>query len=268
MSQNPATSRDPSVHRPTYRSWVLMRWRCRPGNKRYARRYSDRGISVCARWDSFTNFVKDMGLRPPQTTLDRIDNNASYSPDNCRWATAKQQAMNTCTNRYITYQGQTRTLVEWAAQSGLSPSTLWKRLDQQHWSLERALTTLPQNKRMLTYQAVTQPLHLWAKQLRLSAGTIHQRLRLGWSMERIVQTPGKIQARALPRMSYQGQTHTLARWAKITGISKSTLSRRLHQGWPIDQILTTPSSQRKSRPACSTPLERMRARIQKQLRMS
>jgi hypothetical protein len=79
----------------TYVSWERMLSRCRnPNSDRYSD-YGGRGISVCDRWTKFQHFLTDMGERPADTTLDRYpDNNGNYEPSNCRWATAKQQALN------------------------------------------------------------------------------------------------------------------------------------------------------------------------------
>lgn len=79
---------------PTYGSWANMMTRCTNENFPYYDNYGGRGITVCERWHSFENFLEDMGDRPGNRSLDRIDNNAGYFPGNCRWATASEQAYN------------------------------------------------------------------------------------------------------------------------------------------------------------------------------
>jgi hypothetical protein len=101
--------------------------RCRnKTNKKYPR-YGGRGIRVCDRWKSFKNFLSDMGERPKNHSIDRIDNNVDYTPDNCRWATVKQQANNTSTNIKISYKGKTMTVSEWSDFTGIKYATIWSR---------------------------------------------------------------------------------------------------------------------------------------------
>ena len=91
---------------PTYMSWVAARSRCRYKKNIGYKSYGGRGIDICDRWyDSFKNFLEDMGERPEGTSLDRIDGSKGYSPDNCRWATLVEQSSNRrhtspCTSKY------------------------------------------------------------------------------------------------------------------------------------------------------------------------
>jgi hypothetical protein len=126
------------------RSWQHMIDRCtNPKNRKYPR-YGGRGIAVCKRWlNSQTSFLEDMGPKPsPAHTLDRINNSAHYTPQNCRWADSRQQAANRSTTRRIRYRGEVLCLREWAERFGLSDSCLRARL-KKGWPICRALVTPP-----------------------------------------------------------------------------------------------------------------------------
>jgi hypothetical protein len=79
---------------PSYQSWTAMNKRCRDSKHRFYHRYGGRGITICERWESFENFLADMGERPAGTSLDRIDCDGHYTPENCRWSTHKEQTRN------------------------------------------------------------------------------------------------------------------------------------------------------------------------------
>jgi hypothetical protein len=96
-----------------------MLWRVK-----YHKNYSK--IKVCDRWqDSFEDFLADMGEKPsPKHTLDRIDNNGDYTPENCRWATRAEQAKNRSTIIHLEYRGRIMTAAEWAREIGVMPTTV------------------------------------------------------------------------------------------------------------------------------------------------
>ena len=115
-----------------------MKNRCDNSNFRYYRLYGGRGISYSKDWEKFENFQKDMektyikGL-----TIDRIDNNGNYCKENCRWSDWFTQANNTNRNRYIKFNGETKTLSEWIRFFGLKASTVRQRFYVYKWSVDR-----------------------------------------------------------------------------------------------------------------------------------
>ncbi len=125
----------------TYKIWQGMHKRCNNPKCRTYPLYGGRGIKVCERWESFENFLEDMGERPADNlSLDRIDNEGDYEPGNCRWATDTEQVNNTRRNNRITFNGVTQNLGQWAKQTGLPRDAIFLRI-KRGWSVERALTT-------------------------------------------------------------------------------------------------------------------------------
>lgn len=126
---------------PLYGAWRQMRMRCsNPSHHKFSA-YGGRGIKVCERWQTFWNFVEDVGDRPVGCTLDRIDNDGDYEPGNVRWATPSMQNRNSRRSRLLTHDGETRTMAEWAEVLGMSYDVLNHRINASGWSVERALTT-------------------------------------------------------------------------------------------------------------------------------
>ncbi len=183
---------------PTYRSWAAMMERCtNPKNKRYAR-YGGRGIAVCERWSDFAAFLADMGEKPVSLTLDRINNDGNYEPDNCRWATSKQQGRTNYQARLVTAFGKTQMVSDWAAETGIKRETICRRLNDGWW---------PEN-------ALSKP-----------AATV----RYGWDGS------GKQRRR---NITANGKTMCLAAWALEVGIPAKALQHRLNRGWPVEKALS------------------------------
>ncbi len=99
---------------PTYNSWRCMRDRCLNTNAGNYKYYGGRGINICKRWSKSKNFLADMGIRPPNTTLDRKNNNKNYNKSNCRWATKTEQNRSKRSIQLITWCGQSMYSWEWA----------------------------------------------------------------------------------------------------------------------------------------------------------
>ena len=122
-----------------YYSWVSMRKRClNPKHKSY-KDYGGRGIAICERWNSYDNFIFDMGRKPTKShSIERIDNNKGYSPENCKWGTKEEQSNNQRSNRILEWNGQSMTLSKWAKKRKMSTAILSYRL-KRGWSIHDAL---------------------------------------------------------------------------------------------------------------------------------
>ena len=114
---------------PEYRAWSLAKTRCTNPNREKYRRYGARGIRMCERWaNDFSVFLADMGHKPAGTSLERINNDGPYAPDNCRWATPAEQSRNTIRNKRITIDGETRIASDWASSVGVPAGRIYARL--------------------------------------------------------------------------------------------------------------------------------------------
>ncbi len=140
-SSSARNSRHRLRHSLEYPVWVHMKQRCRDKHIPEFPDYGGRGITVCGRWlHSFENFLADMGPRPSLShSIDRIDNDGPYSPDNCRWATLKEQNRNKRTNHLLEFNGQIRNISEWAEIVQIPAGSIARRI-KNGWSVMRALT--------------------------------------------------------------------------------------------------------------------------------
>jgi hypothetical protein len=125
-----------------YNIWRGMLYRCRTKNPKSGANYSMRGIRVCEEWKDFLNF-KQWALShgyDDSLTIDRIDVDGDYEPNNCRWANMLEQQNNRRDTIYVTFAGLNQPLRSWARQIGISPLALYQRIYKAHWPIERALT--------------------------------------------------------------------------------------------------------------------------------
>lgn len=131
-------------HSKEYDVWQGMRSRCMYASNKHYPRYGGRGIRVCDRWNSdFANFLADMGRCPDGMTLERIDNDAGYCKQNCAWRSQIDQANNRSTNRWITIDGETKTLMQWSRSVGTHVGTILDRIRRGKWSERDAVLTPP-----------------------------------------------------------------------------------------------------------------------------
>lgn len=124
-----------------YAIWGNMHYRCNTPSSPLYKNYGGRGIYVCGEWKSFESFIDCMGLRPTKDhSLDRIDVDGGYCPENCRWATKKEQSRNRRNSSYILVDGQMLQVDDFCERYGLKKSAIKNRI-RRGWSDERIIST-------------------------------------------------------------------------------------------------------------------------------
>ena len=133
-------------HTVIYDTWRHIRRRCNYPNDKAYKNYGGRGITVCAEWQNdpvaFYTWAISNGWQKG-LSLDRIDNDKGYSPDNCRWTDRKTQSNNRRCTPHITYNGETHTIKEWSEITGIKYHTLFVRIVTRSWSLDRVFNQTP-----------------------------------------------------------------------------------------------------------------------------
>lgn len=124
----------------TYHVWEALKQRTTKPNCKAYKNYGGRGIKIDPRWENFENFLLDMGVRPHGTSLDRIDNNGDYTPENCKWSTRIEQNSNKRDNFFIEYKGEKMTISELSRRTGVGISRLRHRIVVQGLTVDESLT--------------------------------------------------------------------------------------------------------------------------------
>jgi hypothetical protein len=237
---------------PLYRRWIAMKSRCYNKNDSAYHRYGGRGIRIHQRYldpaEGFENLLADLGPKPPgRHSVDRINPDGDYAPENIRWATDTQQARNRYNQRLLHWQGKAKLICEWAEDLGIPEKLIVLRL-WKGWSVDRALGT-PWRKgekgkpgRCLTWRGKTMTVRAWSIELGVPDRVLHARLQLGWKIEDVLGRPyraGKM-GPVGKELTWRGQTRTLAEWSELTGIPRETLGQRIRADWSAEAALTTP----------------------------
>ena len=126
-----------------YSIWSHMKQRTTDQNVDRYEHYGGKGIAICKEWKDYEKFKEWALLNGYQDslTIDRIDNDGNYEPSNCRWADKITQANNTSRNHFIEFNGEIKTIAEWARKIGIKREALYNRIYNYGWSIEKALNT-------------------------------------------------------------------------------------------------------------------------------
>jgi hypothetical protein len=177
-----------------YRIWAGMKDRCNnPKNDNY-HNYGGRGITICENWenhfDNFYNWSISNGYED-NLSIERIDVNGNYCPQNCKWATIKEQNNNTRRSILITYNGETKTLKEWSCCLNLSYGTIYSRYKNGYTVEEIFNIPVRPKKLFIEYENKVYPFVELAKTYKIDISTLRNRLKKGWSLIDALNIPSK-----------------------------------------------------------------------------
>ncbi len=192
---------------PALSSLMAAKKRCENPKVREYQRYGGRGIKLEFR--DATHFLDTMlPTWFPGATLERVDNDGHYSPENCRWATQAEQARNTCRSVKYTYAGVTKNQSDWASDLGISPSTLQERVER--WGVDRALSTpkIPaKGRNSITFNGVTKSPGEWAKEVGITHGALLGRIKK-WGIQKALTTANMNRKKSSTQVSQDSCKHS------------------------------------------------------------
>lgn len=172
-----------------YRIWKNMRARCKAPCLSHLN-YQKKNIKVCKRWDSFKNFMLDMGERPKGYSIDRIDNNGDYESNNCRWADNNTQAKNRGNfNINIEYKGKIQCLKDWSKELNINYRTLYCRMFRIGMSFEEAINYVDKRDALIFWQGSYYNKQQLCEMYNIPIQVFYDRKSRGWNIEKILTQP-------------------------------------------------------------------------------
>lgn len=244
MTKNPRNN-------PYYRLNNIYRGiktRCYNSNRKEYERYGGRGITMCEEWldsdrrthkgwEAFKQWSLLNGYTD-EKTIDRIDNNKGYCPENCRWVSVKVQANNKRTNHFITHNGETKTIAQWSEEIGVNYGTLQSRVTRNKMNTEKALKNENYHNKMITYKGQTKPLSIWCKELNLIYTKTYSRLfKYHWSVEKSFELQGNS---TTLQITYKNKTQSIAGWCRELKLDYVKINGRIsHLHWSAEKAFET-----------------------------
>ena len=218
-----------------------MRLRCYNENNVNYKYYGGKGVTICDEWllsfENFFDWAINNGYNE-NLTIDRIDSEKEYSPDNCKWSTKKEQAYNRSMSVKLTLNGITMYMTEWAEELNIDKTTLSWRYNQG-WSHEKILTTKTNDREVkITYNNETRTMSEWAVILGIPKSRLSNRKFRGWTDKETIE--GKREnshIRAKVFLEYEGERKSLKEWSDILGVKYKTLHYRYIHGWNNKEVL-------------------------------
>ena len=214
-----------------------MKQRCYNENSINFKYYGGKGVAICDEWllsfENFFDWAINNGYNE-NLTIDRIDSEKEYSPDNCKWSTKKEQSYNRSMSVKLTLNGRTMYMTEWAEELDIDKKILSWRYNNG-WSDEEILSRPRDYKESkLSLNGKTHSMSEWSRITGIKVATISDRMKKGWSVEdALTKSPNDREI----KITHNKETRTLTEWAKMLDVPKTRLSNRYRRGWTDEEII-------------------------------
>lgn len=217
-----------SIYNKLRNTWRHIKNRCYNKNDPAYKNYGGRGIAVCDEWlnsfESFESWALNNGCAEG-LTIERIDNDGNYCPENCKWATMLEQSNNRRSNILVTYLGKTQTLTQWARELGKIPSVLKDSYHRGTFPPKDGGECARYNK-LIEYQGKALTIKQWAEELNIKYGTMSYRVSKGIFPPK----EGDVHKAWNRLIAYKGKSMTMKQWAEELGITYSAMKGRVYSG--------------------------------------
>lgn len=221
----------PEKLRKTYSN---MKERCYNPNAKGYKYYGGKGINICDEWLSdkikFFNWSLDNGYNEG-LSIDRIETDKDYEPNNCRWITMAEQQSNRTNNVFIEFNGKTKTISQWSRETGVDINLISSRYHKGENDLFRE----PEESLIkVKINGEYKSLYELSDISGIPYSAIYQRYNSGWAVENLTS---ELLTKKQKLIEINGVIHTLAEWAEISGITKSDIFNRILLGWDNEDLI-------------------------------
>lgn len=210
-----------------------MKQRCYNPKAKGYKYYGEKGVTICKDWLNDSNKFYEWALNngyQDDLSIDRIETDGNYEPNNCRWITMFEQQSNKNNTIFIEIDGERKTIAQLSRESGIEYGILKRRIDNGEKDIFREIETSSLN---IKINGETKSLYEWSKITGIPYLTLYDRYNRGWELSNLISP----QIDNTQYIEINGEIHSITEWAKISGLTREIISNRISYGWKNEDLL-------------------------------